>query len=392
MTDRDALKQRVCASIDARRDILLDISHRIHADPELGFAEHHAHDLLTGALVDAGVETTPGAFDLPTAFRAEAGSVGPTIAVFCEYDALPDIGHACGHNIIAAAGLGAALALAEVVDDAGGRVVALGSPAEEGGAGKVLMLQRGALDGIDAAMMVHPADRDLVSMDTLAIQQVSARYVDQSAHAAAFPWKGRNALDAAVLGYVNVAAMRQHISPKERVHGIFTRAGDRPNIVPREAETFWYVRAADMAGLEELNARVSACLRAGADAAGCEYHETWQPNPYAELRDNAPMVEAYIANTARLGRTVVDSSVAGGVMGSTDMGNVSYVVPSIHPMIRVAPAGVSIHSPAFAEYAGAESGDQAVLDGAKALAMTVVDLWTDAALLQRTRDAFSPPA
>jgi amidohydrolase len=312
--------------------------------------------------------------------------------VFCEYDALPDIGHACGHNIIAAAGLGAGLALAEVAGDARGRVVVLGSPAEEGGAGKVLMLQRGALDGIDAALMVHPADRDLVSMDTLAVQQVTARYVGQSAHAAAFPWKGRNALDAAVLGYVNVAALRQHISPRERVHGIFTRAGDRPNIVPREAETFWFIRAADLAGLEELNARVSACLRAGADAAGCEYHEAWEENPYADLRDNAPMIEAYVANTARLGRTVVDSSVAGGVMGSTDMGNVSYAVPSIHPMIRVAPAGVSIHSPAFADYAGGEPGDLAVLDGAKALAMTVVDLWTDAALLQRTRDAFSSSA
>jgi amidohydrolase len=247
--------------------------------------------------------------------------------------------------------------LAEIADAAGGRVVALGSPAEEGGAGKVLMLQRGALDGIAAALMVHPADRDVESMDTLAVQQVTARYVGQSAHAAAFPWKGRNALDAAVLGYLNMAALRQHISPHERVHGIFTRAGDRPNIVPREAETFWYVRAADLAGLEELNDRVSACLRAGADAAGCEYHETWDHNPYANLRDNGPMVAAYVANAARLGRTVVDPNLVGGVMGSTDMGNVSYAVPSIHPMIQVSTPDVSIHTPAFAEYA---AGEQAI--------------------------------
>jgi amidohydrolase len=389
MTDRDALKQRVCASIDARADVLLDVSHRIHAEPELGFAEYHAHELLTNVLAGAGLDTTPGAFDLPTAFRASAGSGGATVAVFCEYDALPDIGHACGHNVIAAAGLGAGLALAEVAGDAGGRVVVLGSPAEEGGAGKVFMLQRGALDGIDAALMVHPADRDLVSMDTLAVQQMTARYVGQSAHAAAFPWKGRNALDAAVLGYLNVAALRQHITPGERVHGIFTKAGDRPNIVPREAETFWYIRAANLASLDELNGRVSACLRAGADAAGCEYHEAWEDNPYADLRDNVPMVEAYVANARRLGRVVDDPREVGGVMGSTDMGNVSYEVPSIHPMIAVAPPGVSIHSPAFAEFARGEPGDRAVTDGAKALAMTVIDLWTDAELLRRARGAFA---
>src|SRR3954468_1407830 len=270
MVDGDALKQQVCDEVDRRADLLLDASHRIHAHPELGFEEHHAHDLLTSVLGDAGLDTERGAFDVPTAFRASAGGGdGPLVAVLCEYDALPDLGHACGHNVIASAGLGAALAAATVVDAAGGRLAVSGPPAEEGGGGKILMARRGAFEGVDAALMVHPADADLLAMSTIAIQQLVVQYEGKSAHAAAFPWEGRNALDAAVLGYVNVAALRQHMEPTERIHGIFTKAGDRPNIVPREAAAHWYVRSPTMASLEVLKGRVLTCLEAGATAAGC---------------------------------------------------------------------------------------------------------------------------
>src|SRR6478735_5790286 len=331
MVDRDALKRQVCDEVDRRADLLLDASHRIHAHPELGFEEHHAHDLLTSVLDDAGLDTERGAFDVPTAFRASAGSGdGPLVAVLCEYDALPDLGHACGHNVIASAGLGAALAAAVVADAAGGRLAVLGTPAEEGGGGKIVMARRGALDGVDAALMIHPADADLLTMSTIAIQQLAVAYEGRSAHAAAFPWEGRNALDAAVLGYVNVAALRQHIEPTERIHGIFTKAGERPNIVPRETAAHWYVRSPTMASLEVLKARVLTCLEAEALAAGCTMTHDWNEFPYAEVRDNTALLQAFAANAGLIGRALADPAAGHRVVGSTDMGNVSFLTPSIH--------------------------------------------------------------
>src|SRR5437764_5962180 len=234
--DVDAAKDRLVTEVDRHAEGLLDASHRIHEHPELLFEERFAAELLCDMLEGAGLEVERGAFGLETAFAARAGSDGPTVAVLCEYDALPGIGHACGHNIIATAGLGAALAAAAIVDECGGRLVVLGTPAEEGGGGKILMAERGALDGIDAAMMVHPAGADLVEMDCIAIATFEVDYHGTAAHAAAFPWQGRNALDAAVLGYNAIAALRQHIQPTERIHGIFTKAGDKPNIVPDSAQ------------------------------------------------------------------------------------------------------------------------------------------------------------
>ncbi|MET0737571.1 MAG: amidohydrolase, partial [Acidimicrobiales bacterium] len=242
--DVDTVKDRLAHEVERRADVLLEISHSIHEHPELCYEEHHAHDLLAGVLEDEGFDVERGAAGMDTAFVAKAGTGdGPTIGVFCEYDALPEIGHACGHNVIGAAGLGAGLAAATVAEELGGRVVVLGSPAEEGGGGKVFLEERGALDGLDAAMMIHPADGDLQAMNVIAIQQVHVEYHGQAAHAAAFPHRGRNALDAAVLGYMNVAALRQHIRPTERIHGVFTDAGDKPNIVPKYAAAEWYVRS-----------------------------------------------------------------------------------------------------------------------------------------------------
>ncbi|HEY6532367.1 MAG TPA: M20 family metallopeptidase [Acidimicrobiales bacterium] len=389
--DVEDAKRRMCEEIDQRASTLLAASHDIHDHPEELFGEHHAHDLLTGLLEQEGLPVERHAFGLDTAFAAEAGSEGPTIAVLLEYDALPGIGHACGHNIIAAAGLGAGLAAASLADALGGRIRILGSPAEEGGGGKVFMIEQGALEGVDAAMMVHPADVDLQWMTTIANQQIEVTYHGRPAHAAAAPWLGRNALDAAVLGYMNVAALRQHIRPEERLHGIFTDGGDKPNIVPARAAMHWYVRAATLETLQPLKERVLAALAAGATAAGCEMEHRWIDPPYADLRTNGPLCGLYAANASSIGRTVAAPDADNGVVGSTDMGNVSYVVPSIHPMIAVAPKGVSIHTPEFARHAAGPAGDAAVIDGAKAMAMTVADLWLRPEAIDATTAAFEAP-
>ena len=292
----EALKQAVCDRVDELPDQLIDASHQIHAHPELNFEEHFAHDLLTAMLDRHDVAAVRHAYGLETAFDSTAGSDGPTVAVLCEYDALPGVGHACGHNIIATAGLGAGLAAAFVAEAAGGRVRIMGTPAEEGGGGKVLMARQGAFDGVDAAMMVHPADADLIAMDCIAIQELLVTFHGKSAHASAAPWDGRNALDAAVLGYMNVATMRQHIRPNERVHGIFTKGGDKPNIVPHEAEMDWYVRSGTISSLQPLKQRVYTALESAASACGCTMSHSWVDNTYADMVDNGPMVASYVAN------------------------------------------------------------------------------------------------
>jgi amidohydrolase len=384
-TDLSDAKARLAAEVDRRRDVLVDLSHQIHARPELGYEERFAHDLLTGLLEAEGLAVTRSARGIETAFEARAGSTGPTVAVVCEYDALPVIGHACGHNVIAAAGLGAGLAAAAVAEELGGRVAVIGTPAEEGGGGKLRLIEGGAFSGVDAALMVHPADADLVAMDVLAVHEVVVSYTGEAAHAAAYPHRGRNALDAAVLGYLNVATLRQHIAPGERIHGIISHGGDKPNIVPASARSEWMVRSPTLAGLDRLKARFLACLRAGADAAGCEMDVEWSDVVYADMLDNRVIGERYRANAEALGRTVRQPSRHGRVVGSTDMGNVSYEVPAIHPMIQVAPPGVPIHTPAFAGFAGGPEGDRAVIDGAKALAFTVADLWLDRELVELAR-------
>ena len=382
----DVAKQQMASEVDARAARLLSVSHQIHETPELCFEEHAAHDLLCTVLEDEGLEVERSAYDLETAFVARAGRDGPHIAVICEYDALPEIGHACGHNVIAAAGLGAGLAAAAMADKLGGRVSIVGTPAEEGGGGKCYLLERGAFDGVGAAMMVHPANHELTFMSAIAVEQLEVTYTGQSAHASASPHKGRNALDGAVLGYMNVAALRQHIQPDERIHGIFTRAGDKPNIVPHEAAAEWYVRSPKLDSLAELRERVVACLEAGATAAGVEIECQCKAPIYADMLNSETMLEFYAGNAAAAGRVVSQPRSSHAVVGSTDMGNVSYAVPSIHPMIKVAPDDVAIHTPEFAHYAKSPSGDQAVLDGAKIMAMTVADLWLNPDALDRAAD------
>ncbi len=381
----DSAASAAIAAIDAALPQLVALAGSLHATPELGFDEHHAHDRLCELLEGAGYAVTRAAYGLATAFDARIGTDGPRVAFLAEYDALPGLGHACGHNVIAAIAAGAAVGAGAVAAAAGGQVVVLGTPAEEGGGGKVHLIDRGAFDGLAAALMVHPADADLTNMDTLAISQADVTYHGVAAHAAAAPHLGRNALDAAVLGYQNVAALRQHILPTERVHGIFTDGGSAANVVPATAAATWFVRSPTTAGLNALKERVVACLTAGADAAGCSIEISWPRPTYAEMDDDPLLVERYVAHASRLGRTVAKPGEA-RVAGSTDMGNVSQVVPSIHPMIAIAPPGVAIHTADFARAAGGPEAALAIEDGAKALALIALDLWQDPELVRSVRD------
>ena len=385
----DEAKSTICSYIDDISDELIAVSHAIHENPELGYEEHFAHEQLTKVLIDKGLDVHKSAYEIDTAFEATAGKAGPVVALLCEYDALPGIGHACGHNIIAAAGIGAGLAASTLAETFNGQLRILGTPAEEGGGGKVRMLNRGAFESVEAVLMIHPADADLPNISSLAVQQLKATYTGKAAHAAAAPEKGINALDGAVLGYMGVAALRQHIAPDERLHGIFTNGGQKANIVPERAESTWYARSSTMDRLEVLKIRLVETLNGGAKSAGCEIQIEWVNEPYAEVLDNTPILDAYMKNSELIGR-VVKAPIGDGVVGSTDLGNVSHVVPSIHPMVKVAPEGTAIHTIDFEKCAKSEEADKGLLDSAKAMAMTVIDCWYDPSLLKQAKEFFRP--
>jgi len=392
-TDVQALKREACATIDGLRPVLLRVSHAIHAKPELAFEEREAAALLCRTIEQAGLTVARGAYGLETAFECEFGApappAGPRVALLAEYDALPGIGHACGHNLIATAALGAGLALAALGARLPGRVRLLGTPAEERGGGKELMAEQGAFDGVDAALMVHPSGVDLATMPCIAVADLTVRYRGVAAHASAMPDRGVNALDALVLAYQAVAALRQHIKPTERIHGIITQGGLAPNIVPEESEGRFYVRARNADELAPLKRRVEGCFQAGAAATGATLELIWHAPDYLDLRTNWPLAGVYQRNAESLGRRFFPfEKLPPGVQGSTDMGNVSQRVPSIHPMIAAAPPHVTIHNAEFAKWAASDMGDAASIDGAKALAMTALDFLCDAKLRQDVREAF----
>lgn len=370
------LKARVVQAIDELGPELLAVARKIHARPELAFEERYASDLLCGVLELHGLAPQRGAYDLETCFRCDIGETGPVVAILSEYDALPDLGHACGHNLIAAMGLGAALGLA-MVGGFGGRVRYLGTPAEEFGAGKGVMVARGAFAGVDAAMMVHPASADLEAMPSLAFTAVKATFWGKASHASVSPEKGINALDACVTAYQQIAQLRQHITPNERVHGIITYGGAAPNVVPERAEATFFVRAKNAAGLEALCARVRLCLEAGAMGAGARVELDWWDRPYLDLRSNDTLARTYRANAESLGRSFMEvADIPISARGSTDMGNVSYVTPSIHPTVTISSHAVAPHTACFAHCAASETGEKATLDGAKAMAMTAIDYFS----------------
>jgi amidohydrolase len=388
--DVDALKREACDTIEALRAELLRVSRAIHAKPELAFDEHAAAALLCDTLEKAGLVVERGAYGLETAFAADFGArAAPRVALLAEYDALPGIGHACGHNLIATAAIGAGLALSRFAERLPGAVRVLGTPAEERGGGKELMARAGALDGVDAAMMVHPAGVDLATMPCIAVADVEVVYTGQAAHASAMPERGINALDALVIAYQSIAALRQHIRPTERIHGIIVEGGQAPNVVPDRATGRFYVRARNADELAPLKHRVQGCFDAGARATGAGVEVRWQDPDYTDLVTNWPLAAAYQANAERLGRRFFPiDKVPSSVQGSTDMGNVSHRVPSIHPMIAAAPPHCTIHNAEFAKWAASDLGDAAAIDGAKALAMTALDFLCDGGLRERVRATF----
>jgi amidohydrolase len=373
------LKHAVCAAVDAMRAELVEISRGIHEEPELAFQEEKAAARLTDAVERHGLPVERGAYGLKTAFASEFGpDDAPRIAILSEYDALPGIGHACGHNLIATAGLGAALALAALGDRLPGRVRYLGTPAEEAGNGKELMARAGALQGVGAAVMMHPGDYNRLKPKVLACAFLDVVYHGKAAHASSRPWDGINALDGLVLAYQAIAALRQHIKSTERVHGIITDGGAAANIVPERAAGRFFVRAETAKELAALRARVVACFEAAAQASGARLELASLEPDYLDMVHNMPLCHAFQRNAETLGRVFIPlDHPAYARAGSTDMGNVSHYVPAIHPNLASAPADCIIHNAEFARWAGSEMGDQAAIDGAKALAMTAIDYFTD---------------
>ncbi|MEX2227609.1 MAG: M20 family metallopeptidase [Dehalococcoidia bacterium] len=394
--DANELKLRAMREVDAHADELVALSMRIHANPELAFHEVQASAWLADFLEKEHFEVTRGIAGLPTAFRAVAGEGRPTVAIIAEYDALPGIGHGCGHNIIATTAVGAGIAVRSVIDAFEGAVQVIGTPAEEVYGGKVPMIREGVFDGLDAAMMTHPATRDAVMAKALACAELKVEYFGVEAHAAAQPERGINALEAMIIAFNAINSLRQHMRRTARVHGVITHGGDAPNIVPGHSAASFLIRAEDDEYLEELKTRVKACFEAGAQATGSRLELTWNPNQYAAMNTNRAIAEAHRRNLEAIGRNVpVDDNPR--PLGSTDMGNVSKVCPSIHPAIAIAPLEINGHSPQFAEYAASDAGKQAVIDGAKALAMTAIDIFTDASLRLAMREEFerampAPPA
>src|SRR5438128_10661626 len=369
---------------DAARDSLIALSHRIHAHPELGFEEERAAAWLSEALSNAGFAVETGICALPTAFVARAGTGPLHIAICAEYDCLPGIGHACGHNMIAAMAVGAGLAAAGVADDVGLTVSVVGTPAEESGGGKILLLERGAFAGVHAAMMVHPAPVDVVEPVTLAWWDFEVRYTGKSAHASAFPEFGINAADALTVAQTAIGLLRQHIRQGDRIHGIVTDGGDAPNIVPAHAAADYIVRARALAELDEIRAKVLRCFEAGALATGATLEVKPSGNPYAEVQHDAALAAVYRRNAEVLGRSFPDLGVLlERAAASTDMGNVSHALPSIHPMIGIASLPAVNHQPEFAAHCATAAADQAVADGALALAWTALDVACDPALVAR---------
>jgi amidohydrolase len=373
------------AAVERAGADLVGLSHRVHAHPELGFEEERASAWVAGALADAGFEVTAAVCELPTAFVARTGAGPLHVGICAEYDALPGIGHACGHNMICAAAVGAGRALAGVADDVGLTVTVFGTPAEESGGGKVLMLERGAFAGVHAAMMVHPAPIEQAAIACLAVAHLIVEFHGKAAHASSFPEQGINAADAITVSQVAVGLLRQHIGPYERLHGIVTRGGEAPNIVPAETALGFYVRSRTRAELAELEPRVQRCFEAGALATGCTVDVRPACPAYSEMRADRELSAAYRGNAEALGRVFPDlpPEVVARTAGSTDMANVSLAIPTIHPMLGIDSLPAVNHQPEFAAHCITPVADRALLDGAVALAWTAIDAATTPALRDR---------
>jgi amidohydrolase len=392
MTGVDELKTKICRAVDGLGDELEALSHRIHANPELCFKEEKAAAWLTEFLEQKGLRVERGVGGLATAFRATVpgSGAGPTIAIMAEYDALPKIGHACGHNVIAAAGAGAgaALALALKTLPFPGAIQVIGTPAEEGGAGKVRLMDAGAFQGVEAALMIHPRSGTRIWRPSLGIIKVKAEFHGKAAHASSWPWRGANALNAVIQLFVGLDAMRQQLRPDARVHGIITHGGDQPNIIPEYTAAEFYLRSESKEYLAEMLRRFEGCAQGAATATGCTVTTTTDPIVHNPLKPNFSMAALFEKNLARIGFPVDAEDPEAGY-GSTDCGNVSQVIPTIHPYIRISPDGVPGHSREFAEWARSPMARAGIVAAAKALAMTALDLLASPEELEKAKAEFA---
>ena len=382
------LKDEISTRIDTLRPELERIGRDIHANPEIGYEERQAVAWLTALLREHGFDVEVGVANTPTAFVAtRRNGTGPSIAFLSEYDALRGLGHGCGHNLIATASAGAGIGLAEALDRVAGRVQVIGTPAEEGGGGKIRLIRAGIFHEVDAAMMFHPDSRTQVLHWALAVTHMHFEFIGRAAHASGDPEQGINALDAFVLAYNGISMLRQHIKEGARLHGFLKEGGTAPNIVPERTSGEFLIRARDEAYMQELVQKVKNIFQAAALATGCSVKLTFDEEPYSDLRNNGVLAALFEENLRRLGIDSVEP-VPWANAGSTDMGNVTHVVPGLHPTLAIAPADVPTHSQAFLEAAGSLRGYQAMIDAAKALAMTGADLLADPSLVEKAKAEF----
>jgi amidohydrolase len=371
------VKDAIRSAVDGLAGELTKLSRTIHDHPELGYQEVQASGWLADLLDRQGFAVERGVGGVATAFRATLGAgAGPTVAILCEYDALPGIGHACGHNVIAASGAGAGAALARVKDRLPpGRVVVVGTPAEEGGGGKVKLIQAGAFRDVDCAMMIHGFDRTILHQDLLGIVRVNFDFHGRAAHASADPWAGVNALDACVQTYTAISMLRQQVHPSCRIHGIITDGGAAANIIPEVASATYYVRAPRLDTMWQLHERVVACAEAAARATGATLRVTRLEHAYEPLKRNQALLDLFAANMATVG--LAEGTPIPDRLGSSDVGNVSQVLPCIQPMIGIAPEGTAIHTRDFAAAAVEPLAERSMLAAAKTMALTTYDLLAD---------------
>ncbi|MFC6715758.1 M20 family metallopeptidase [Branchiibius cervicis] len=367
------LKEVARQTVAADRAGLIDLSEQLHADSETAWHEERSSAAVAAAL-GPGFTVEQPYLGLPTAFRAVAGSGARRVGIMAEYDALPGLGHACGHNLISAIAVGAGRALAAVAADLDLTVEVYGTPAEEGGGGKIELLERGAFAGLDLAMMAHPAPVDVAEAQPFAVSHSHITYTGKAAHAAAYPEQGVNAADAFTVAQLAIALLRQQFPASVRVHGIVTKGGDAPNVIPDRTEGRWYVRAETLAELTLVEEKVRRCFEAGALATGCELTIEPESAPYSEFRTAQDVLDLYKANALALGRSFADAELGGRMnRASTDFGNVSLTVPAIHPYIGVGSLPAVNHQKEFADHCVGPVAEQALFDGAVALAWTGID-------------------
>jgi len=354
---------------------LRKLSRWMYDHPEIAYEEYETSAKLAEYLSNKGFEVEYPAFGLDTAFAARAGTAGPEVVICCEIDALPEVGHACGHNVIATAAIGAGIAIAPLADELGIRVTVLGTPAEEAYGGKVDLINAGAFSEAAAAMMIHPGNDDVVDKNFLAVAQFDVEFHGKETHAAFKPQVGINALDAAVQSYVNISTLRQAIYPTDKIHGVITHGGEVPNVIPAFASMSWHVRSFTKERLAELYAQVLAAFEGAAIATGCQFEVKPRGHAYADMLPDPVMADLYAANSEAIGRPMHRGSEYDlAATGSTDMANVSYEVPTIHPMIDIKAAPAVNHQKDFAAHTLTPSGEAAITDGALAMALTIIDL------------------